>query len=85
MLYMNRIGKEKVDVSLLGLIIRVGVVLGCYFATGFGLAMTLPDPGTWHLVPAVVPLLVAASACLIPKWRKRAKDFILPTSEAYTV
>ena len=75
--------KRRVRLSWLSFLTRIAIVVGCYFATGFGLAMTLPDPENWYLVPAFVPLGVAVLVCLIPSLRSRAKEFVLPTSSEH--
>lgn len=75
--------KKRVRLSWLSFLTRIAIVAGCYFATGLGLAMTLPDPGNWYLVPAFVPLGVAILVCLIPSLRSRAKEFVLPTSSEH--
>ena len=75
--------KRRVRLSWLSFLTRIAIVVGCYFATGIGLAMTLPDPGNWHLVPALVPLGMALIVCLVPSLRSRAKEFVLPTSSAH--
>ena len=42
--------------------------------------MLASSAGNWHIVPAIVPLLVATAVWAVPSWRRRAKEFVLPVA-----